>query len=81
MHYFSAKSCAIISNEQKPTNKLRKQEELVNTPDFPFNVQDIWEREEARNLCVYKRVRTIHSYRTRLIVCGLGFVTPFLCPF
>lgn len=48
LHYCSAKACVILSNKQKPTNKLRKHQELVNSPDSLFNVQDIWEREEAK---------------------------------
>lgn len=48
LHYCSAKAWAILLNKQKPTNELRKHQELVNAPDSLFNVQDIWEREEAR---------------------------------
>lgn len=53
MHYCSDKACVILSNKQKPTNKLRKHQELVNS-DSLFNVQDIWEREEAKALVFIK---------------------------
>lgn len=65
--------------KQAETKEIRKHQELVNTPNSLFNVQDIWETEEARNFCVYKRVITIHSGRKKNN--GLRFVTPFLCPF
>lgn len=61
----SANSWAILSNEQKPTNKLGKHRELVHTLDSLFNVQDIWEREEDRSLCVYKKEIMIHYYRKK----------------
>lgn len=78
---FSAKSWAILSNDQKPTDKLGKHWELILSLDSLFHVQAIWEREEDRDLRVYKREIMMHSCRKKIMVYGLQLVTRFLCPF
>ena len=60
---FSAKSFSVPSNLQ--TCKQTWKTQLVNSLDSLFNVQDIWEGEEDTNLCVYKRVITVHSCRKK----------------
>lgn len=66
--------------QAEPTNKLRKHQELVNSPGSLFNVQDIWEREEAKAF-VFIKDNDDPFLQKRAMVYGLQFVTPFLCPF